>query len=316
MRHVMAALALIALAPSLARAQTTLQYKWTQGEALVYRTSLNTESTMSGMPGVGQATLTQKMTQRIKILPAAVAPDGSATLQQTIEAVKVEMQTMMGTLAYDSEHPEAAKGDEGAQALARVFGGMVGATISIGMAPDGSIQRIDGVQRAYDAIAQNLPKDRSAAQMAQTLKSVLSDEAVRAALEQSFPRLPAKPVSAGDSWTGTISLGSASTGRITGTQKMTLKSVGTPEDAAAATIDVALTLEQESAPPVGPSGMTMKLGDSKGQGSILFDVTRGRIVKSSMQTEMPATITAAGPDGRPATMKNTTKTSMTMELVQ
>jgi hypothetical protein len=31
---------------------------------------------------------------------------------------------------------------------------------------------------------------------------------------------------------------------------------------------------------------------------------------------MPSTMTATGPDGRPTTMKNTTKTSMTMEEVR
>ena len=83
--------------------------------------------------------------------------------------------------------------DEGAQALGRVFGAMVGSTISVVMAPTGAIQRIEGVQQVYDKIVKDLPTDRSATQMAASLKSVLSEEAIRAALEQSFPRMPPQP---------------------------------------------------------------------------------------------------------------------------
>jgi hypothetical protein len=62
--------------------------------------------------------------------------------------------------------------------------------------------------------------------------------------------------------------------------------------------------------------MTVKLGDSRGEGQIEFDVTNGRIRKSTMQTVMPSTMTSTAPDGRPVTMRNTTKTSMTMELIE
>lgn len=307
------ALVLGVSAATAARAQTVLQYRWKQGEAIVYRTTLKTDSTMSGLAG-GDVTLSQTMTQRIKLLAAAIAPDGTATLHQTIEAVRVEMDTMMGKVAYDSEHANTG-GDEASQALARVFGGMVGTTLTVTLSPNGAIGRIDGVQKVYDKIAQDLPRDRSAAQMAQTLKSVLSEESIRAALEQSFPRLPPQAVKTGDTWTGQIALGSDATGRISGTQTMTLKRLD-GGDAGVATIAVALALKQESSPPVGPSGVTMKLGDSKGEGEIEFDVGAGRIRKATMKTEMPSTMTGQGPDGRPATFKNATKTSMIMEEVR
>jgi hypothetical protein len=297
-----------------AAAQVSLQYRWKQGESVTYRTSLKTDSTMSGVAGMDDVTFTQTMSQQIKLLAAAVAPDGAVTLHQTIEAVKVEMQTMMGKISYDSANPKSGDLDEGSDALARVFGGMIGATVSVVMAPNGAIQRIEGVQKVYEKVAQGLPSDRSAAQMAQTLKSVLSEPAIRAALEQSFPRLPPQPVKPGETWTGQLSLGSDITGRIAGAQTMTLKRLDEPSGTA--TIGVALTLKQESAPPVGPAGMTMKLGDSRGEGEIEFDVASGRIRKATMKTEMPSTMTGTGPDGRPASMKNTTRTSMTMEEVR
>jgi hypothetical protein len=304
-------LALIVAAPSLALAQVSLRYQWKQGEPVTYQTTLKTDSTVSGVAGMGDVTLNQTMTQRIKLMPAAVAPDGTVTLQQTIEAVSIEMTTPMGKIAYDSRDPKTGQ-DDASAALGQVFGGIVGATISVTMAPTGAIQRIDGVQRLLDKVTQSLPQERAAMQMAQSLKSVLSEAAIRTSLEQSFPRMPPQAVKPGDTWTAQVSLGSEAAGKIAGTQTMTLKSV----DAGIASIDVALALKQETAPPMGPSGMTVKLGDSHGEGSLTFDVTAGRIRAASMKTDMPSTMTAAGPDGRPAMMKNTTKTSMTMEEVK
>ena len=289
-----------------------LRYRWVQGDVVTYRTTLKTISTISGMPGMGDVSLEQTMIQRIRLLAAAVAPDGSATLQQTTEAVSVEMTTPMGKVAYDSADPKVSADNEAAAALGKVFGGMIGSTISISMAATGAIQRIDGIQRVLDKIAQEVPQDRSSATMLQSLKSVLSEEAIRASLEQSFPRLPVEPVKQGGTWTGQVALGSSVIGRVSGTQTFTLKSI----DGEVAAIAVALVLKQESSPPVGPSGMTVKLGDSKGDGEIAFDVAHGRIRKSTMQTDMPSTMTTTGPDGRPAMMKNATKTSMTMELVE
>jgi hypothetical protein len=313
--HTAAAVALLAVSAS-ARAQgVPLQYQWKQGDVLVYRTSLKTTSTVSGVPGMGDMTLEQSMTQRIKLLAAAVAPDGTVTLHQTIEAVSVEMGTPMGKVTYDSADPKSAEKDEATQAMGRVFGGMIGSTISVVMAANGAIQRIDGVQKVVDKITQDLPQDRAAASMTQNLKSVLSEPAIRASLEQSFPRLPPQPLKPGDTWTGQVSLGSDVAGKITGTQTFTFKSIDGAGATGYATIAVALGLKQESTPPLGPSGMTVKLGDSKGEGEIEFDVTRGRIRKSTMHTDMPSTMTSTTPEGKTVTMRNTTRTSMTMELV-
>jgi hypothetical protein len=306
-----AVLAVSVAASTAAQAQTTLQYRWKQGDVVTYTTALKTDSTASGVPGAADVTFSQTMTQRVKLLAAAVAPDGTATLHETIEAVSVEMTTPMGTMAFDSAKKTPVGRDDASAALAKVFGSMVGITMSIVMSPNGAIQHIEGGQRALDKIVGDLPQDRSSAQMVQSLRSVLSEASMRASLEQSFPRLPLLPIKVGDTWKAQVELGNDAVGRITGTQTMTLKSA----DAAAAAIDVALTVKQESQPPIGPSGMTVRLGDGKGEGQIDFDLAAGRIRKATMRTEIPSSMTAAGRDGHPVTMKNVSKTSMTMEIV-
>jgi hypothetical protein len=311
-----AALVVLTAASAFAQPAVSLQYRWKQGESIVYQTTLKTDSTASGVPGAGDVTFGQTMKQRITLLVAAVAPDGTATLHQTVEAVSVEMTTPVGTIAYDSANPATADKDDGSRALAKVFGGMVGTTISVTMARDGTIQRIDGADKALARILQDLPHDRAGAQMMQSLKSVLSEDSLRASISQSFPRLPTHDVKAGDTWTAEVPLGNDAAGRISGTQTMTLKMFDGADEVATATIAVSLVLKQESAPPLGPSGAIVKLGASKGEGEILFEITHGRIVTATMKTEIPSTMTTTAPDGRPVTMKSLARSSMTMEVVR
>jgi hypothetical protein len=61
--------------------------------------------------------------------------------------------------------------------------------------------------------------------------------------------------------------------------------------------------------------MTLTLGDSHGDGNLVFDAARGRIVSSTMRTEMPSTVNMIGPNGAPVSFTNRVKTSATMELV-
>ena len=62
--------------------------------------------------------------------------------------------------------------------------------------------------------------------------------------------------------------------------------------------------------------MTMTLGDSRGEGEILFDVGRGRIVTSTMRTDMPSTVSMIGQEGSPVTFHNRVRTDAAMELVE
>lgn len=289
-----------------------IKYQWTQGDVLTYRTALETSSTISGMPNApADVKIEQTMTQTVRMLVAAVAPDGTATIQQTIEAVKLEMGNQMGKTRYDSADPGSGAGSEGAELLKSVFGGMVGGRVTVVMTSAGKVQRIVGAAQLLDKILIGLPRDPRAEQMAQGLRSVLSDDAMRASLEQSFPAAPPQPIKAGDTWNGQVALGSDTIGKVTGSQVFTVKAI----DGDVATMTVALTLKQESVSPVGPAGMLVKLEGGHGEGEVRFNTAKGRLERSTMTTEMPTTISMRAPDGQPVTMKNATKTSMTMELV-
>jgi len=48
-------------------------------------------------------------------------------------------------------------------------------------------------------------------------------------------------------------------------------------------------------------------------GGEIMVISQGRIVKATMNTELPSTMTTSTPEGHTVTIKNLSKTSMTME---
>jgi Family of unknown function (DUF6263) len=313
---VIALLALVAVAGPLHAQGVTLRYHWNKGDALTYRMVILTTSQVAGLPGGGEMKIEQTMTQMLKIAVEDVAADGTATLKQTFDAVKMEMDGPMGKVVYDTAAPSTSTSPV-AQSMGQVLGAMVGESITVVQAPDGSVRKVEGATRIMDKVVKGLPaQDPSAAAIAQSLKSSLSDDALKATLEQSFTKLPEGPVKPGDTWKGQMNIGNEMIGKIAGAVDFTLKAIEGAADAAVARIGVAMTLKQESAPPSGPGGMVMKLHDARGEGEMLFDVARGRIRKSTMKSTMPSTITGQTPDGTPMTLQNTTTTSMTMEMVE
>ena len=314
-RSVLALAVALAASVSQASAQTPLLYRWTQGDVLLYRTVLKTTSNVSGGPaGTVEQTLTQ--TQTVKLIVAAVGPDGSATLRQTIESVAMDITGPMGKMAYDSTKPPPADdADPRTATLAKTFGAIVGEAISVTITPNGVVKSIAGTAKIIEKLMKDLPMDPLAAGLAQNIKAMLSDEALRTSLEQSFSRMPDQPVKPGDTWTSEQTLGVDVLGRIIGTSTFTLKAIEGTGDAAVARIGVALAIRQESTPGAAAS-MSVKLGPSKGEGELLFHIGKGRVERNSMRSEMPSTITMRGREGGPATMQNNTTTSMTLERIE
>ena len=295
----------------------TLRYRWTKGDTLTYRIDLHTTSLVTGMPGMAEMKIDQGLVQVVKITAVDVAADGSATLSETFVSMKMEMDGPMGRLSYDTAAP-GSTANPMVQALRQTLDAIVGGAITIVQTPDGTIQRVDGASKILEQITKNTLNDPAAAMAAQGLKAAFSDEALKTTIEQSYPKLPSAAVKPGDTWPAQTAMGNELIGRVVGDVKFTLKAVenaGAP-DTVLARIDVGLVLKQEITPPPGPNGMTMRLGDAKGAGEIVFDVAKGRIRDNTMKTEMPSTVSMQGPDGSMANMQNRTTTTVKMTLVE
>jgi hypothetical protein len=314
-RHAVAATVLLCLCAAAADAQTvTLRYRWTKGESRSYRVTTQTDSAITGMPA-GRVTSSQTMTQVLTYLAEEVGPDGTTTLRQTFQSVRMENVNPNGKFVIDSAVHETGQNPM-VEGMRAVMAAMVGESVVIEMAPDGAVRKVDGASRIAEKITKVMAGDQAAAQVGQGLRTSLSDEALKTTLEQTFPRLSGPPIKVGDSWAGQIAMGNPAIGRITGRSTFTLKAI---EGSAPGTarIAVALVLRQDVVPPpAGPAAMVMTLGDAKGSGEMVFDVAAGRIQRSTMKTELPSTVVMTGPDGAPATMENKAATTMTMELIE
>ena len=311
-----ATLVLLCLSAAAADAQTvTLRYRWTKGESRTYRVTTQTDNAITGMPG-GRVTTSQTMTQVLKYAAEEVAADGSATVRQTFQSIRMETVNPSGKFVIDSGVPETSQNPM-VEGMRAVLAAMAGESVVIELAPDGAVRRVEGASRIADKVSKVMAANPSAAQAGQGIRTSLSDEALKTTLEQTFPRLSGPPVKTGDQWQGALAMGNPAIGRITGRSTFTLKAIDGAADAAVARIAVALVLRQDVVPPPsGPAGMVMTLGDAKGAGEIVFDVAKGFIQKSTMKTDLPSTVVMTGQDGAPATMENKAATTMTMELVE
>src|SRR5262249_46875851 len=87
------AFALLIFANALFAQNVSLRYRWTKGEELRYRLTQQTQTSMAspqGVPGLGAMSLDQKVMQTMRIVVDDVGPDGTVTLRQIIESVRIE----------------------------------------------------------------------------------------------------------------------------------------------------------------------------------------------------------------------------------
>ncbi len=317
-RMLVAAAAVLVAASPAASQSVELKYRWTKGDVLNYRVALQTTGSVTGVPGREDVTTEQTLTQQITLTVDGVAQSGVATIHETVNAIRSEVKNAKGTVVVDTASPADDSKDPVAAALAKLFGAVVGQSINMVLAPDGTVRTVEGGSRLLQRIHETVDASAGpeAAASSQAIAALYSDDAIRSMLEQSFPKLPTQPVKPGETWAGQLALGNQTIGKITAALTFTLKALDGDAGAQRANVSIDMTLKQGAKPPAsGPTRVSVALGDSRGQGDLLFDVAHGRIVRSSMRTDMPSTVTMAGPEGSPVMLKNHVTTNATMELI-
>jgi hypothetical protein len=315
-RTILLVLSMVACASAAGAQGVTLRYHWAKGDVLTYRLTTKTDTAISGVPGMGDMNVTQTMAQVLKLSVDDVAADGSTTVRETFQSVKMNMDSPMGQAAFDSAAADQSQSDPLAAALSKVMGAMVGESVTAVILPDGTVKSVEGASRILDKILKYAPDDQGAAAITQALKSTLTDDAMRHMMEQGLAMLPTQPVKVGDSWPTTWSTANEMMGKMTIASTFTLRSIDGPPEAQVAHIGIVMTSKQDVPPaPVGPMGMVMRISEGKGSGETTFDVAKGRSTSTTIHSETPATTSMTGPDGSSMTMSNLTKTTVTMELI-
>jgi Family of unknown function (DUF6263) len=310
----------VAGVPSLGalRQEVKLTYKWTKGEAIRYRMVQQTTSTLSGLPGgMPDVTVEQVTDQVFRTTVESVAPDGSTILQQVIESVRMDVNSPMAKIRFDSTKP-APTTNPAEEAIKNVFSAMIGESFTITLTPSGTVQKVEGFTRVMDKVFKSLPSNPAADAMLEGMKAGLTDDAIKSMFSQGFVEFPDRSLKQGDTWETKVSVPNPVLGQLTTTSSSTLASVEAGSGAQMAKIATKLKVEKDTAaPPVaGPMGMTAELKDGSGDAEVLFDVAKGRVQRGTTRLSMPMTLSGPRPDGSAISMQTNAKTVLTIELIE
>ena len=306
------------LQPSISAFQeeVTLRYRFIKGETLRYRITQETTSTVSGSP-MGDISADQTMTQSFRAVVEDVAPDGTTTLTQIVDAVRMEMSSPIGKIIFDSASPEPG-GDPGTAAMNGVLTAMIGEPFTLVLSPTGAVKKVEGFTRIAEKIFKNLPQNSSSAQMQAGFKAMFSDESMLNMMAQGFTQFAERRLKIGDSWTTQISLQNPAIGGFTISMTSTLSGIDQSAANQIARIVTQLTIKHDGAMSdlAKQAGMGIEMGASTGTAEIAFDVTNGRLLRSTTRATMSATMTRTRGADPSMTMKMLIKNFTTVELIQ
>ncbi|MEX0675938.1 MAG: DUF6263 family protein [Pirellulales bacterium] len=128
-----------------------LRWKFKQGETLNYVLERGIEGklTLSG----AEIQFTMQMIFDTSWKPAAVAGDGTANMDLTVDRIQVNMNSpLFGRMAYDSKSSKEPEGPVWAQ-MKPVMGGMLGETFKAKISPLGQMSDIELPKKLSDALA-------------------------------------------------------------------------------------------------------------------------------------------------------------------
>jgi Family of unknown function (DUF6263) len=290
--------------------EATLRYRWVKGEEVRYRVSQQGTTTMSGLPGAGEMTVTQNSVQILRVSVDEAGPE-SATLRMTFEAVRMEMTTPMTKVVFDSA------ADKPSDPLGMAMAAMIGESITLVAAPTGHVTRVEGMSRILEKMTKTLPQSPGNAQVFGLLKTSMSDDMMSNMFSQGFAQFPDRAVKAGDSWSHEFNVSVPMVGTLSTTNTSTLKAIELSAGTSLARIATLVVMKQDAnAAAAGFPGMTARLANGTAEGEVLFDITKGRVQRTSNNTDLPMSMSMTGPDGTQINAKSVTRTTMTMEIVE
>jgi hypothetical protein len=295
----------------------TLRYRWTAGEDVLTRMTQQTRTMVSaGGPGMENAAMALSMTQVFRTTVEQVAADGSATLRQVIESIRVEMETPLGKSSFDSTSTiPVDAGDQSGRMLFAAFNAMLGQPITMVVSPQGAVVKIDGMGRLLERILNAQPADRLAPDMLAGLRNTFSDDRMRDMLGWGAVPFPARALRPGDTWDDSHDLTIPVFGVVSSTRTWTLRKVedesGVPVATLTATVTSATSQNAQSAPPLIP----IRMGKMTGATELAFDVAHGRLLRLSTEASQPITMSPLPSNRAPADLEMVVKTTMSLDVL-
>jgi Family of unknown function (DUF6263) len=253
-----------------AQAQTTLRYKFKQGDKLDYVI----ENKMTMKIDLGGKEIEMAINQNMEMAwkVESVANDGKARIQQKLMRIQFSMDTPMGKIEYDSKDGKAPPGPIG-ETIAPVFKALSGLEFTLTMDPRGEISDV------------KVPKDLLKAVNAQQLPGVgemFTEDGLKKMMAQSGISFPKDAVTKGKTWNQKLGF-KMPFGEMKMDNVYTYEGTVQKGDRKVEQVSLkpTISLKPDENAPVA---MTMK--DGGGKGTAYFDNDAGKLVEMSMVQNM------------------------------
>jgi hypothetical protein len=276
------AVALLFAASGSAQAQTTLKWKFKQGEKFGYVSEQKTVSkgNVMGMEIETNMNQTTDVTWSIK----SVDSEGVAEMTQTIDRIRMKMETPFGSLDYDSKDSKNAEGQFG-EIMGPILSLMAGAEMTMKMEPNGTVRDV----KLPEKLVESLRTNPALAQFG----SMFSEDGIKQMTQGGAGSLGAFPkggVSKGQTWDKKAEMKNPF-GNIVVSTVSTYVGPDTRNGAKVEKIDLKMTQTIEPA----PGGMfEIKITSQDSSGSAYFDNSVGRLVAQELKQKMKMEIEFMG----------------------
>jgi hypothetical protein len=244
----------------------------------------------------------QSIGMTYSLTATGVLPDGSTTVDVTYEAVSFKTNAPGQNVDYDSTRPQQGE----IPMLAKTFAAMVGAKMTMTMAPDGKVTKVDGAEAFLQKIVDGmgLPEGPMRQQVMDQMKQQFSGEQLAASMQQLISTYPAKPLNVGDTWTQSQNLGA-------GSMPFTADTTYTVKGIDGSSVVLGLDSKLNAAPLFGadPSQPQMTLTGTQ-KGDMIVDRASGMPRKANLRQDISGKMSAQGME-----IPMTITSNITMEAV-
>jgi hypothetical protein len=272
---------LLATLAAPAQAQTTLRYKFKDGDQLNYEMVQKMAMKMNVQGMEVAMDMNQTITMSWNVL--TVDKDGNAKMNQKIERVRFTMEGgPIGKVEYDSKEGKAPEGPIG-QVLAPIFGALAGSEIALTMDPMGHMKDIKVPEKLVKAL-----KDVPGAGAG--FSDMFSEEGLKNMLNQGGLVLPAEPVTKGKTWNQKLEV-KMPFGKMMVDNVYTYEGPVTKDGRQLEQVSLKPSVKMDADPN---AQVAMKLKGQDAKGTAYFDNAAGRLVELNMTQNMDMEISAGG----------------------
>lgn len=272
--------AVVVLLGGSAQAQTTLKYKFKEGDKLNYAMEMTQKQTINVMGNEVETATTQNMDMTWVVKDVK---EGKAQVSQTIDRIRMKVDSAFGGFEFDSKDGKEPEGQIG-MIVGPVLNAMAGAEFTVTMTEQGEITETKLSEKLIEAMKGN-PFLQQMGFSEEAMKNMMG--------QQGGAVLSKDAVKKGDTWNQKTELKAPPLGVMKMNQTYTYRG---PEERDGATVEKIDVKTEMTIEPLEDAAaqIEIKIKSSEVKGSIYFDNKTGRLVGATTNTKMSMELNAMG----------------------